>query len=175
MKKTLVGILGILLILTLALAGCSSNTTGDTTTESDTTTEEVTVEKPVSDVSGGTALEGTWEGEETVGDEDDDETVVLALNSDKKFDLYVENVGEDNSETGMFSGTYDYTDTTIDLKADDFTGTLTVDGTSITADNINAVDEDQTFSYSYTLDGDHLVLTSDDSTLDLKRMEAANE
>lgn len=144
MKKVLFAILlsfGLILFMT----GCSSDTT---TTEGNTEDTSISVEKPVSDVTGGTGIEGTWEATDVENDIQED--TVLALNSDGTYELYeASNSSSAVNVDSIIAGTYEYTDTMLTLTPDEGEGEKT--------------------EYSYVLDGDKLTLTTDDKTLELER------
>lgn len=159
MKKTLLGILMVLLI-GLLVAGCSSSTpTADDTTEDyPASTSTDAIEPPVSNVKDGTGLAGTWELSEMA--EGGEFEMVLALNDDDTFQLYL------NGEAPGFmsatfktllDGTYTDKDDQLTLKFDDPTEA------SIEL-NLNS------YVFNYSLDGDSLTLDNEGTTYDMHRV-----
>ncbi len=138
--------------LILAITGCSSTVNSDESADNEAK-EELGLTKPVSDVTDGTGLQGTWEAT----DDQDNTTVtsVLALNSDDTYELWI---GSNSSSAvnveSVISGTYTSTDTQLTLTPQEGAGQPAV--------------------YNYTLDGNNLDLQNVDGsqTLKLTRQES---
>lgn len=168
MKKFWLGFIA-LLVFGIFLTGCNSTTSQESATVDMDTDESIVL--PVSDVTDGTGVQGTWILDQDTDDVEDgrddgnleatDETMVLALNSDDSFEQYVgeDTVGFVNVTTNtLLDGTYKLTDTTLELTYDEDQS-----GFNAAANDTNLI------TYDYTLDGDTLTLKADGNTLVLTR------
>ncbi len=115
MKKLLLALLlslGLILCFTACTSSSDTKPADETKSEAE---EEAKMEPPVSDVSGGTGIQGTWKAEELDGD--NQEIVQLALNSDNTFVLYTGADSGENVDTATsIDGKYSYTDTELTLE-----------------------------------------------------------
>lgn len=153
MKKILVGVLGLVLVLALTLTGCSSET------------DSQKLEKPVSDVTGGTEIQGTWEGRYTT-EADEQNMIVLALNSNNTFECYRSSETDSTTDEATYEGTYTAENNKLVLNVED-----------ITNENDN-IEIDNPEEFDYHLDNDSLELTDKDKNIiNLTRMsnEGASE
>lgn len=157
------------LLFCFFLTGCSESSETQKSASETTQSEETTQDHkhsqsidglsslyPVSDVLDGTGMEGTWISR---GNEQGiDVTVVLALNSDKTFDFFVEIVSSDSSGTASSQGTYSYNDSTITLDFEENTDN---------PEDPVIIDDSE---YTYVLDGDSLKLTNNEGTIEYQRV-----
>ena len=143
MKRFLIVLLVALgLIFSITACGNNPEESADAEMEEQNDTIVTEARKPVSDVVDGTGLQGTW----TATQKTDAGTnqIVLALNSDNTFGIWIgDESGSEDSAT-EFNGTY----------------TDNKDNLSLTPD---IVDDATTYSfgdgsYPYTLDGDTLTM-----------------
>lgn len=163
MKKTLLALL-MVLFLSFVLVGCSSTTSTTDVEDKDYASEESelpesqrNLEPPVSNVSGGTGLPGTWVLEEAA--EGGTFEMVLALNDDDTFELYSNGEAPgflSGSYKSLLAGTYTDEDNKIVLAFDDPTE-------AAIELNLNS------YTFEYTLDGNSLTLVNDGTTYQMTR------
>lgn len=172
--KNYLKIFAVLMVILLVACGCST-----------VSKEELdNIEKPVSDVTDGTGLQGTWTG--TLTSQGDTSDAVVAFNSDNTCSIYLEvtddNADDDSKGVALETGTYTDNGTQITLDITSVTGGITVGGFTFGAEG--SVDEesatetesdtdtdDEPEVFSYTLDGNSLTMTdaANDITYNLTR------
>lgn len=162
MKKVLLTLIT-LLILSITLVGCSSNTTNVedenyASEDSKLPASEESIEPPVSNVTDGTGLPGTWELERVA--EGGTFDMVLAINDDDTFELYLDGEAPgflNASFRTLLAGKYTDEDNQLKLEFDD------PEKASIEL-NLNS------YTFTYSVDGDMLTLINDGTTYELTRV-----
>ncbi len=160
MKKTLLSFL-LIIGLVFIVCGCGTSTNEMVSENEDVATN---IEEPVSDVTDGTGLQGTWKGERDT--EGTSETIVLAFNSDDTFEFYTK-----ADEGGLFGvtgaalvgGTYKVDGDKVEMTYD--TGSEQLEGAETDLDTSNV----GSFTYKITDDNKMTVTFPNDEVYDLER------